>query len=79
MDSNPSQTSERMLDPAFIRYIVQRGLYTILGKTSYTLIWRTKHAFTILYTILSDELYTFRLGEQALVLLRIVILMQRKI
>ena len=31
------QTSERMLDTAFIGYGVERGLYTILGKTSYTI------------------------------------------
>ena len=30
----------------------QRGLYTILGKTSYTLVRLTKHTFVILYTIL---------------------------
>ena len=47
------QTSERMLDPASIGYYrVQLGLYTILGKNSYTLISLTKHAFAILYTIL---------------------------
>ena len=46
------QTSERMLDPVFIGYKVQRRLYTILGKTSYTLRRLTKHVFAILYTIL---------------------------
>ena len=36
------QTSERMLDTAFIGYGVQRGLYTIVGKNSSTLIRLTK-------------------------------------
>ena len=44
--------SERILDTTFIAYRVQRGLYTILGKTSHTFIKLTKHAFAILYTIL---------------------------
>ena len=44
------QTSERMFDPAFMGSRVQPGVYTILGKTSCTLIRLTKHAFTILYT-----------------------------
>ena len=38
--------------PSIIGYRVQQGLYTILGKTSYTL---TKHAFAILYTILGKN------------------------
>ena len=59
------QTSERMLDTAFIGYGVQRGLYTIVGKNSYTLIRLTKHAFTILYTILGKTSYLPSLGEQA--------------
>jgi len=45
-----------MLDTAFIGYRVQRGLYTILGKNSYTRL--TKHAFAILYTILGETSYT---------------------
>jgi len=52
MDSMQTSTSERMLDTPFISYRVQRGLYTILGKTSYSLIRLAKHAFAILYTIL---------------------------
>ena len=44
---------------AFISYRsrVQRGLYTILGKTSYTLIRLEKHTFTILDTILGKTSY----------------------
>ena len=53
-----SQTSERMLNPAFIDYGVQQGLYTILGKSSYTLIRFTKHAFVILCTIPGKTGYT---------------------
>ena len=47
-----------MLDPAFIGYRVQRGPYTILGKTSYTFTRLAKHTFTILYTILGKTSYT---------------------
>ena len=56
---NPtSNNSERMLDPAFIGCKVQQGLYTILGKASYTLMRLTKHIFTILYTIQRKISYT---------------------
>jgi len=44
-----------MLDHAFISYRVEQGLYIILGESSYTLIRLTKHAFAILYTILSKN------------------------
>ena len=57
------QTSERTLNPAFIDYRVQRGLYTILGKSSYTVIRFTKHAFAILCTIPGKNSYTLSACE----------------
>ena len=39
---NPSET---ILDTAFIGHEVQRGLYTILGKASYTLTQLAEQAF----------------------------------
>ena len=57
------QTSERMLNPAFIDYRVQQGLYTILGKSSYTVIRFTKHAFVILCTIPGKNSYTLSACE----------------
>ena len=55
MDSQPYVQLAKgcliLFDTAFKGYRVQRGLYTILGKTSYTLIRLTNHPFLILYTI----------------------------
>ena len=61
MDSKPYVKLAKgyILGTAFIGYRVQRGLYTILVKTSYALIRLAiaKHAFAILYTILGKISY----------------------
>ena len=57
---NPTSNQQKVLDPAFFGYRVQRSLYTILGKTSYTLIRLMKHTLgDSVQKSMKNELYTY--------------------
>ena len=78
MDSKPyvKLAEGCLILPSSLNYRVQRGLYKIPGKTSYTLITLVKHALLILY----EKSYTVSLAcENRPSFLCIVILMQHKI